>query len=608
MISVRGNAAPDTGRRSVASREAWGDFLLSGGAGSSPVGRSPETPGPPSGDGWTLRWQAPSEGWCGYPVTVIEEGPWTLRVLGEVYGAAETAARALVRDVASGKRSAAELNGHLLLLGWNEAERQWHVWTDRFGTVHAYVASDGTRASLGTHFPAVARAASRRRLDWDALAGFFAFGFFPEDRTFFDDVRILRPASHYVFDEDGRPVSSSRYWSWSHRPDPRRTYRETVEAFASTLHEVLDDQTRGRLAVPISGGLDSRTTVAALTRPGRAPRSDESLWSYSYGYAADSAETRIAGRVASARKLPFRALTVGPYLFGELDRVIACVEGFQDVTQPRQAIVADLLAASSDAVLAAHWGDVWLDDMGLGGSPAAPESVVDHALAKISKRGHPWLLRTLVEPRRREPADALLRRFVAGELDRVSAIEDPDFRVKAFKTDQWSFRWTLASLRMYQAGAFPRLPFYDTRMADFFAGVPTAFVEGRRLQIDYLKRFAPDLARITWQAYGTNLYRVAHFDTWMLPARAVKKAIRALSSRRVPQSNWEVQFLGAEGRRGLEDRLLSRGRRLHQYADPRALRELLDAFFASPFEEGRGYTVSMLVTFAAFLETAEAAA
>ena len=32
-----------------------------------------------------------------------------------------------------------------------------------------------------------------------------------------------------------------------------------------------------------------------------------------------------------------------------------------------------------------------------------------------------------------------------------------------------SFRWTTTSLRMFQAAAFPRLPFYDTRMADFFS-------------------------------------------------------------------------------------------------------------------------------------------
>ena len=507
-----------------------------------------------------------------------------------------------------GDRPARDLNGHLLLLGWNAAERRWHAWTDRFGTLHAYRAAGAGRSSLGTRFSSVAGAASERRLDWDAIAGFFAFGFFPEDRTFFEDVRILRPASHSVFDETGTFVSSERYAEWSHRPDTRRSYADTVDAFAAAFHDVLDEMSeeRGRLAVPISGGLDSRSTVAALTRPGR--RGDAALWSYSYGYAPDSPETRIAGRVAAARGLPFRALTVGPYLFEKLDRVLACVEGFQDVTQARQAIVGDLLAHESDAVLAAHWGDVWLDDMGAGEAPLPEGAVVDHALAKISKRGRGWLLDKLVAPRRKEPADPLLREFVAGELRRVGDIEEPDFRVKAFKTEQWSFRWTLASIRMYQAGAFPRLPFYDTRLTDFFATVPTAFMKDRGLQIDYLKRFAPDLARIQWQAYGTNLYRLPHYRTWTLPARAARKALRVLSGRGPAERNWEVQFLSAGGRRALEQRLLAPGRKLHAFVDPSDVRDLLDAFFASPLEDGRGYTVSMLLTFAAVLEALEARA
>ena len=603
MTVSRGKVAePAVAAASVAA-SAWGDFLLSAGTGEGRrAGRSAETVSPPPTSGaWSLQWQSPSEGWRGYPLTVIEEAPWRLWALGELYGAEGAAARARIRDVAVGARSGAELNGHLLVLGWNDTERRWHVWTNRFGTVHAYFATDGTRASLGTHFAAVARAASRRKLDWDGIAGFFAFGFFPQDRTYFEDVRILRPASHYVFDERGALLSEGRYWNWSHRPDARRSYEDTVEDFAAVLHEILDEQARAgdRLAVPISGGLDSRTTVAALTRPG-APGS-ATLSSYSYGYAPDSPETRIAGRVAAARNLPFRSMTIEPYLFERLESVLQCVEGFQDVTLARQAAVASWLAREADAVVAAHWGDVWLGGMGLAGTSPAPDAVVDHALAKVSKRGRAWLLSTLVAPRRKEPVDALLREIVSGELDRVSGIEDADFRVKAFKTDQWSFRWTLASIRMFQAGAFPRLPFYDTRMTDFFAGVPSDFVAGRRLQIDYLKRFAPDLARVTWQVYGTNLFRVAHYDTWMLPARAIKKAMRALSAR-VPERNWEIQFLGAGGRLGLEERLLAPGRKLHDLVDPREVRALLDGFFASPLDEGRGYAVSMLLTFAVWLE------
>ena len=94
------------------------------------------------------------------------------------------------------------------------------------------------------------------------------------------------------------------------------------------------------------------------------------------------------------------------------------------------------------------------------------------------------------------------------ELERVSHITDPDFRMKAFKVDAWCFRWTAAGLRAYQLGAFPKLPFYDTRVADLFCTLPTDYVRGRRLQVEWLKRYAPDLARITWQQHDADLYHV----------------------------------------------------------------------------------------------------
>ncbi|MGH7410397.1 MAG: hypothetical protein ACREJ6_04960, partial [Candidatus Methylomirabilis sp.] len=481
------------------------------------------------------------------------------------------------------------------------------VWTDRFGTVHAYYATDGRRAALGTFFPVVASLASRRRLDWVGLTGFFGFGFFPQDRTFFEDVRILRPASHYVFDETGRLLREDRYWQWRHEPDGRRSYDDTVAEFGQVLGDVLADQIHdGRIAVPISGGLDSRTTVAVMTRDPCRPAADGRLWSYSYGYSDDSIETRIARRVASARELPFQSLTIRPYLFDRMDLVLASVEGFQDVTQCRQAFVSMEIRRHADYLIAAHWGDVWLDDMGLIGEefpPRRDEFIIDHALGKTAKRGREWLLKNLCQSRLngREP-HTLLRDLVRGELARVQDVADPDFRVKAFKTEQWSFRWTLASLRMFQPGASPKLPFYDTRLSDFFATVPTEFVAGRRLQIDYLKRFAPDLARIRWQAYDTNLFWYPYFSSWLLPKRAVKKGIRLLTRKHVIERNWEVQFLSEQGRQGLERWLLRPGLRLHEFVSPRAVETLLEGFCTAPPEGGRGYTVSMLLTFSAWLE------
>jgi hypothetical protein len=251
-------------------------------------------------------------------------------------------------------------------------------------------------------------------------------------------------------------------------------------------------------------------------------------------------------------------------------------------------------------------GDLWLDDIGLVDNRSQNldnDYIFSHALKKVRKNGSTWLLENIcLPPLRRENPETLLNQMMEKEMATLQQIEDPDFRVKAFKTDQSVFRWTLASLRMFQPAAFPRLPFYDTRMADFFCTVPSKFLRKRQLQIDFLKRFAPDLAKITWQAYDTDLFKYQHFDSWLLPKRAFKKAWRILMGKQVFERNWEVQFMGTEGRQGLNYWLLRTGLRLHEFVSPQKVGILLDSFYSAPLEQGRGYTVCMLLTFSVWLE------
>jgi hypothetical protein len=554
-------------------------------------------------------WQCScGRGWKGFPFRRLRSGDdWEVWLLGELYGWGGDLA-ALTEsfgDIVRGRQTPAALNGHWLALGRETSSGHWHVWTNRHGTIHAYYAQSATGVALGTFFPAVAAAASERRLDWTGLCGFFSFGFFPQDLTFFQDVRVVRPATHLVLDAHGRRLKEERYWRWSHEPMANRSFEETVEEFAARFRVVMGELLReGRVAIPISGGLDSRSTVAEIDPavPGLLPR----LWAYSYGYTSDSEETRIAREVARARGLPFEAFVVRAYLFDRLNDVLASVEGFQDVTQSRQASVTEHIANHAEYLLAAHWGDVWLDDMGLvgaGTSRATAEEVVAHTLKKMRKRGSRWLLDNLYgSVSGPGQAEELQHQLVADELSRLEDVADPDFRVKAFKTENWSFRWTLASIRMFQGAAFPRLPFYDNRLSDFFRTVPSEFVRGRRLQIAYLKRVAPELARIRWQVYDADLYSYHRFHSWHLPKRAVKKAWRLIARRSVIQRNWEVQFLHEQGQAGLVAHLVRPGLRLHQVVEVRRIRRLLDDLAARPSDPGVGYSLAMLLTFAAWLE------
>ena len=530
--------------------------------------------------------QGPSEHWVGDPWQEVQDPrghAWLFGVSG--------ADPATVARVAWDGGDPAELGARFILVR-RSTDGELVLTTDRLGALHAYRGPTG----FGSCMAPVART-SAKSLDWLGLAGYFAFGFFPDDRTFYDDVRIFRPARHYRTIPGARAWQDERYWHWHHEPDGR-TYDATLDAFCELFVGIMGemDSEVERLAIPISGGLDSRLTLAALTgsRPGR--------WAYSYGYGPQSVENRIARRLADRRDLTFDAFQIRPYLFAAEQEIMAAVEGFQDVTQTRQASVAEQLRRNADAVVAAHWGDVWLDDMGLvGRDRVGPDELLDHTLGRLRKRGSAWLLDHLCAKHLGHAPEPELEAWARQELKAYDHLEDPDFRVKAFKSDQWSFRWTLASLRAYQLGTVPRLPFYDPRLVDFFARVPTEYVAGRRLEIDAIKRLAPDLARVPWQVYDASLYSWQHFNTWLLPKRALKKAWRLLRRETVIERNWEVQFLNPEGRRKLEERLLSTGLKLHDLVSPSEVHRMLDRFWARP-DGANGYTVGMLLTFSLWLE------
>ncbi len=451
----------------------------------------------------------PGTGWRGYGLRTVDTEEWQAWLLGEPLPASLVVG-GWGPDLEP-SRLVAALRGSFLLLAHHRPSATWHAWTDRFGSIHAYhglVPADGAgpaRAALGTFSPAVATVASARRLDWEGLAGWCSFGFFPADRTQFTDVRLLGPATHTAFAADGTVASRDRWWTWASAPDLNRSYDRTVDAVADRLASVLADELDasrpGRLAVPISGGLDSRTTVALLTVAGTEP--DPALWAYSYGWSDRSVETAIAEQVARARGLPFERSTIGPYLWNQLDRAVDATEAMIDLTLPRQLGVIDEVAARADHVLAAHWGDVWLDDV-----HRTPDTdPVDDLLHRMAKPGRSWLVEHLCGPHLGGPeqVEPLLRSFVEGELAAREHLADEDFRVKAVKTDTWSHRWTLASLRAHRCATTPWLPFYDPELTDLLATVPSAWTAGRRLQVDVICRLAPDLAAITWQATGTDL-------------------------------------------------------------------------------------------------------
>jgi hypothetical protein len=526
-------------------------------------------------------------------------------VLGELYSykdsflknGADSIRNKLVLDIAENNLDIQALNGHFLLVIYDCLIKNTDVIVNRLGTYHAYIGQSSSGDIISTYLFAITPFISKE-YDWKGISTFLNLGFFFGNTTYYSNVKVLEPSIHYKFGPKLIVQDKYKYWEWKQKINHSRSFKETLNEFAEILNSITEDLcTNSRVAIPISGGLDSRTMAATSSKINSAR-----IWSYSYGYTKESIETKIAERIARKRNLSFSKFTISNYLFEKLNLIKESTELFHAVDVCRQASIVEELEKNSDFVIAAHWGDVWMDDMGLLNSKfACPNFLTEFTFKKIAKRGRKWLVDNFLKMK--TPAvnvEKLIKEEFSDYYKFSKNILEDDFKIKAFKTDLWSFRWTLASIRMYQQGAFPRLPFYDNRIVDFFQTITSETVSNRKLQIEYLKVFHPDLAKIKWQAKGVDLFLYKYFNNKNIFYRIINKIYRLNKAKKPIQRAWEVFFIGNENREKLENIILSNSKLL-EITGKEGLEKFFDEFYEKP-DASNGYTMQMLLTLALILE------
>jgi len=170
--------------------------------------------------------------------------------------------------------------------------------------------------------PAVGRA-----VDPQALGQYLSLGYTTGERTLLGAVRRLPAAHHATLDGPGalKPV---RYWDLAASFRQKRRFASEAEAGAE-LNALLEDSVRGRMIsdVPLgaflSGGLDSSTVVAAMTR--LRPARDVHTFSMGFDEASYS-ELPEARAVASALGVTHRDRVLSP----QPDDIIAALRHAAD--------------------------------------------------------------------------------------------------------------------------------------------------------------------------------------------------------------------------------------------------------------------------------------
>jgi asparagine synthase (glutamine-hydrolysing) len=211
-----------------------------------------------------------------------------------------------------GTESFKRLNGNFVLLICDFREKKAIIANDRNCLRNLYYAEHNGALLFAPEAKAILQDGTfKKELDVEALAVSLAYGESWDDRTLFQRMHFLPPASILTY-SNGQ-LSRTRYWDLCYRPDYGLSDGAMVEQLTEATRRAVAIRMKDKLryGISLSGGLDSRVVLAAV-----APEKRRGLATNSYG-PSDCDEVRIAERVANKCGTAQRSIEITPQLIVE---------------------------------------------------------------------------------------------------------------------------------------------------------------------------------------------------------------------------------------------------------------------------------------------------
>lgn len=244
-------------------------------------------------------------------------------------------------------------NGMFALAIYDESRDRLLLARDRLGIKPLfYVHREGAVAFASELGSLIKSGLVRHEISPQALRDYFSFLYIPAPDTIYRDARKLRPGEKLVVEAGG--VSVEKYWLPEYRIDPKWTLDSAAEEFLRLALSAVRMQHVGEvpLGAFLSGGIDSSTLVALMSRLGRVK-------TFTIGFDdAHADELTHARRVAQHFDTDHTEEIMRPDLTASLPALIAHFgEPFADSSAIPTWLAARLARRQVTAALSGDGGD-----------------------------------------------------------------------------------------------------------------------------------------------------------------------------------------------------------------------------------------------------------
>ncbi|HKJ57860.1 MAG TPA: asparagine synthase-related protein [Halobacteriales archaeon] len=299
------------------------------------------------------------------------------------------------------ERTLAALEGPFTVACLDAADDRLLLGTDKIGSRPPYYTTDAG-FHFGSGLAPLLTVLDDPAVDVQGVGDLLLMGHMWSDTTIVSGVRSLHPATLVEF-RDGE-LTERRYWRPDYRPSrPTDAYfHELTNAYQGAVDRA-SRSLSGDVGVWLSGGLDSRATLAELARNHRDGAGFDSLSTFTYdSNPSGVVNPRLASDVARALELPNETVPMTPDRFlDNLERSVDLTDGMVTwATFRNLSSVFDIDGSDPDVMLEGIVGELvgqHLSRYHLGKASSLVESMY-HSEASLDAEEVTALLDVDVDP------------------------------------------------------------------------------------------------------------------------------------------------------------------------------------------------------------------
>lgn len=251
------------------------------------------------------------------------------------------------------------IDGYFSAVIIDERSNDIYLITDRFGMWPLYVYSENSQINIwSTSLHYIDNETDDiLKVDSDGINTFLNISHFLSDKTIYENIKRVKPATIIKLNSNGIKVNEEQYWSWRNIKPIKISFDDAVDRLFELLIESVESRLNEgiKYCLTLSGGLDSRALLAAANYIGKYD-----ITCLSFG-TPESQDIKIASSVCKVLGCKHKVVTINESNWIKGREVgVKNTSGMKSLLHMHVLNSIDEISSISDYVINGYVGDLVL--------------------------------------------------------------------------------------------------------------------------------------------------------------------------------------------------------------------------------------------------------